>query len=78
MRTPINTEYKTLTVYFIMHASISLQFKAYRPKLVIKFLVTAILPFPKCIAEEHTEQSTTWHPNRRQTISQATSLKSYF
>ena len=47
MRTPLNTEYRTLTVYFIIHASISLQFKIYYPKFVIKFLTPAILPFPK-------------------------------
>ena len=47
MRTPLNTEYQTLTVYFNIHASMPLQFKLYRPVLVIKSLITAILPYPK-------------------------------
>ena len=47
MRTPLNTEYRTLTVYFIIHVPISLQFKVYSPKFVIKFLTPAILLFLK-------------------------------
>ena len=35
---PLNTEYKILTVYFIIHASISPQIRIYNPKFVIKFL----------------------------------------
>ena len=32
MRTPLITEYKTLTVYFIIHVSMSSQLKHYQPK----------------------------------------------
>ena len=47
MRTPLNTEYRNLTVYFNIHASMPLQFKAYSPKFIIKFLAPMILPYPK-------------------------------
>ena len=47
MRTLINTEYKTLTVYFSILASMLLQFKAYNPKFTNKLLPPAILPYPK-------------------------------
>ena len=47
MRISLNREYRTLIVYFIIHASISLQFKVYSQRFVIKFLTPAILPFPK-------------------------------
>ena len=47
MRTPINTEYRNLTVYFNIHASLLSKFKAYSPKSVIKFLAPTILPYPK-------------------------------
>ena len=36
-----------MTVYFIIHASISLQIKVYSSKFVIKFFSLAILPFLK-------------------------------
>ena len=45
MRTPLNPEYRTLTVYFIIYASMSLLFKLYRLMFVIKFLTTTILLF---------------------------------
>ena len=47
MRTPLNTEYRTLTIYFNIHASMSLQFKAYSPKFTNKLLPPVILLYPK-------------------------------
>ena len=47
MRAPLNTEYRTLIVYFIIHVSISPQIKVYSSKFVIKFLTPVILPIPK-------------------------------
>ena len=47
MRTPLNTEYRTLKVYFNIRASMSLQFKAYNPKFINKLLPLAILPYLK-------------------------------
>ena len=44
MRTPLNTEYRTLTIYFNIHASTHLQSKAYSPKFTNKLLSQAILP----------------------------------
>ena len=47
MRIPLNTEYKTLIVYFIIHACMPLQFKLYSPKFTNKLLSPAILSFLK-------------------------------
>ena len=47
MQTPLNTKYRTLTVYFNMYASMALQFKADSPKFTNKLLPPAILPYPK-------------------------------
>ena len=62
MRIPLNTEYGILTVYIIIYASMSLQFKAHSPNFVIQLLTPAILPFPKYATEEYTEQSTNSAP----------------
>ena len=69
MRTPLNTEYKTLTVYFIIHASISPQIRVYSPMFVIKFHNPTFLTrqqsyhFRKYAAKEYTEQSIAQYPN---------------
>ena len=47
MQTQLNTKYGTLTVYLIIHASMSLQYKAHNPKFVIKFLAPTILLYLK-------------------------------
>ena len=47
MRTPLNTKYRTLIVYFNIHASMPLQSKAYSPKFINKLLLPAILPYLK-------------------------------
>ena len=47
MRTPINAKYKTLTVYFNIHASMPLQYKDYSPKFINKLLPPVILSYPK-------------------------------
>ena len=47
MRAPLNTEYRTLTAYFNIYASMPLQFKAYSPKFTNKLLPAAILPYLK-------------------------------
>ena len=65
MRTPLNTEYKILTIYFIIHTSISLQFKVYSPKFVIKFLAPTTLPFLKICRRETHGAVTIQHPKRR-------------
>ena len=57
MRTLLNTDYRTLIVYLIIYASISLQFKAYSPKFVIKFLALAILPFSKNMPQRNTRNN---------------------
>ena len=44
---PLNTEYRTLTIYFIIYASLSPQIRVCSPKFVIKFLTLAILLIPK-------------------------------
>ena len=43
----LNIEYTTLTVYFNIHASMPLWFKAYSPKSTNKSLPPAILPYSK-------------------------------
>ena len=54
MRTPLNKEYRTLTVYFNIHASMPLQFKDNSPKFTNKLLPPAILPYMKvCHRETH-------------------------
>ena len=54
MQTLINTEYRTLKVYFNIHASMPLQFKAYSQKFTNRLLPPAILPYPKvCHKETH-------------------------
>ena len=40
MRTTLNTEYRTLKVYFIIHVFVPLQFKVYSPKFTIKITLT--------------------------------------
>ena len=47
MRTPLNTEYRTLTVYFNIRASMPLQSKAYSPRFINKLLLPTILLYPK-------------------------------
>ena len=54
MRTPLNTEYRTLTVYFNIHASMPLQFKTHNPKFTNRLFPPTILPYPKvCHRETH-------------------------
>ena len=47
MRTLLNTEFRTIIVYLVIYASMSLQFKAYSPKFTNKLLPPIILPFLK-------------------------------
>ena len=54
MWTLLNTEYNALTVYFNIHASMLLQFKAYSPNFTNKLPLPTILPYPKvCHRETH-------------------------
>ena len=43
----LNREYRTLSVYFIINVSVSLQFNCYNPKFTIKFLNPTFLLFSK-------------------------------
>ena len=52
MRTLLNTKFRTLTVYLVIHASMSLQFKVYSPKFTNKLFPPAILPFLKLRRKE--------------------------
>ena len=52
MRIPLQTKYRTLAVYFNIHASISLQFKAYSPMFTNKLLSPAILSYVKARYKE--------------------------
>ena len=78
MRTPLNIDYRTLKVYFNIHASMTLIFKLYRPKFVIKSLATIILPFRKYAAMEYTEQFTVNTPNITRNLHKQLGLKVVF
>ena len=68
MRTPLNTEYRSLTVYFNIHASMFSQFKAYRPKFTNKLFHQQSYHIRKYVTKKHTEQSTALYPNHRQKV----------
>ena len=78
MRIPLKTEYKTLTIYCVIYASMSLQFKLYRPKFEIKLLSPAVLHLFKHTAAEHMALCMVQHPKHRQKASQVTCLKRCF
>ena len=72
MRISLNTKYRTLTVHFIIHASLPLQFKLYKPMFVITISRTSNLTFLQIHRNRTHRIVTVQHPKRRQKISQAT------
>ena len=65
----LDAEYRTSTVYFIIHTAMPLQFKLYSLKFTNKLLSSAILPFLKITPQSNSRSIYSSSPNCRQEIS---------